>query len=30
VLDPFALYEQQQNRSLARVARDLELDGTPA
>ncbi|WP_406438569.1 VOC family protein [Streptomyces sp. NBC_01613] len=27
VLDPFALYEQQQNRSLARVARELDLDG---
>ncbi|EFE71671.1 conserved hypothetical protein [Streptomyces viridosporus ATCC 14672] len=29
VLDPFALYEQQQNHSLAQVARALELDGTP-
>ncbi|MFF0106322.1 2-oxoadipate dioxygenase/decarboxylase [Streptomyces hirsutus] len=29
VLDPFALYEQQQNRSLAQVARELELGGTP-
>ncbi|WP_081235798.1 2-oxoadipate dioxygenase/decarboxylase [Streptomyces viridosporus] len=29
VLDPFALYEQQQNRSLAQVARALELDGMP-
>ncbi|MES4905847.1 MULTISPECIES: VOC family protein [unclassified Streptomyces] len=28
VLDPFALYEQQQNRSLARVAEELELDTT--
>ncbi|MFF8846366.1 2-oxoadipate dioxygenase/decarboxylase family protein [Streptomyces sp. NPDC015127] len=27
VLDPFALYEQQQNRSVAQVARDLGLDG---
>ncbi|MGW6261944.1 2-oxoadipate dioxygenase/decarboxylase [Streptomyces sp. NPDC055085] len=27
VLDPFALYEQQQNRSIAHVARKLELDG---
>ncbi|MBZ4018082.1 2-oxoadipate dioxygenase/decarboxylase [Streptomyces purpurogeneiscleroticus] len=27
VLDPFALYEQQQNRSIARVARELALDG---
>ncbi|MGW7547598.1 2-oxoadipate dioxygenase/decarboxylase [Streptomyces sp. NPDC054770] len=27
VLDPFALYEQQQNRSLARVARTLGLTG---
>jgi uncharacterized glyoxalase superfamily metalloenzyme YdcJ len=26
VLDPFALYAQQQNRSLAQVARELELD----
>ena len=24
VLDPFALYEQQQNRSLAQVARELD------
>lgn len=28
VLDPFALYEQQQNASLARVARTLGLTGT--
>ncbi|MDW6066255.1 VOC family protein [Streptomyces sp. FXJ1.4098] len=27
VLDPFALYEQQQNRSLAQVARELDLTG---
>jgi uncharacterized glyoxalase superfamily metalloenzyme YdcJ len=27
VLDPYALYEQQQNRSLAQVARELESDG---
>ncbi|MEV0220985.1 VOC family protein [Streptomyces sp. NPDC050704] len=27
VLDPYALYERQQNRSLAQVARELELDG---
>ncbi|WP_316745520.1 VOC family protein [Streptomyces sp. MK7] len=27
VLDPFALYEQQQNRSLAQVADELQLDG---
>jgi uncharacterized glyoxalase superfamily metalloenzyme YdcJ len=27
VHDPFALYEQQQNRSLAQVARELEFDG---
>ncbi|MBO8196536.1 VOC family protein, partial [Streptomyces oryzae] len=27
VLDPFGLYEQQQNRSLAQVARALDLDG---
>ncbi|MER5183065.1 DUF1338 family protein [Streptomyces sp. NPDC002896] len=27
VLDPFALYEQQQNHSLAQVARELDLDG---
>jgi uncharacterized glyoxalase superfamily metalloenzyme YdcJ len=27
VLDPFAPYEQQQNHSIARVARELELDG---
>ncbi|UQA97044.1 2-oxoadipate dioxygenase/decarboxylase [Streptomyces halobius] len=27
VLDPYALYEQQQNHSLAQVARELELDG---
>lgn len=26
VLDPFALYEHQQNRSLAHVARELDLD----
>ncbi|MFP1625268.1 VOC family protein [Streptomyces sp. 5K101] len=29
VLDPFALYEEQQNRSLVQVARALDLDGTP-
>ncbi|MGW7575627.1 2-oxoadipate dioxygenase/decarboxylase [Streptomyces sp. NPDC054765] len=29
VLDPFDLYEGQQNRSLAQAARDLGLDGTP-
>ncbi|MEU3998479.1 VOC family protein [Streptomyces fungicidicus] len=29
VLDPFALYEQQQSRSLRQVARELELDGVP-
>ncbi|MFE0443038.1 2-oxoadipate dioxygenase/decarboxylase [Streptomyces fungicidicus] len=29
VLDPFALYEQQQSRSLRQVARELELDGMP-
>ncbi|MDX3233875.1 VOC family protein [Streptomyces sp. ME19-01-6] len=29
VLDPFALYEEQQNRSLAQVADELELDRTP-
>ena len=29
VLDPFDLYEQQQNRSLTQVARELELDGDP-
>lgn len=29
VLDPFDLYEEQQDRSLARVARDLGLDRTP-
>ncbi|KOV64057.1 VOC family protein [Streptomyces sp. MMG1121] len=28
VLDPYALYEQQQDRSLAQVARDLGLTGT--
>jgi uncharacterized glyoxalase superfamily metalloenzyme YdcJ len=28
VLDPFDLYEQQQDPSLAQVARDLRLDGT--
>jgi uncharacterized glyoxalase superfamily metalloenzyme YdcJ len=27
VLDPFALYEQQQKHSIARVARELQLDG---
>ncbi|MGY5078635.1 2-oxoadipate dioxygenase/decarboxylase [Streptomyces nigrescens] len=27
VLDPFDLYEEQQNRSLGRVARELALDG---
>ena len=27
VLDPFALYEHQQNRSIAQVARELGLDG---
>ena len=27
VLDPYALYEHQQDRSLARVAQELELDG---
>ncbi|MGW5202854.1 2-oxoadipate dioxygenase/decarboxylase [Streptomyces spiralis] len=27
VLDPFALYEQQQNRSLVQVADELQLDG---
>ncbi|MFD8377408.1 2-oxoadipate dioxygenase/decarboxylase family protein [Streptomyces sp. NPDC059679] len=27
VLDPFALYEQQRNRSLAQVARELDLTG---
>ncbi|KIZ17607.1 VOC family protein [Streptomyces natalensis] len=27
VLDPYALYEQQQNRSIAQVARELGLDG---
>ncbi|MDQ1042231.1 VOC family protein [Streptomyces sp. V4I2] len=27
VLDPFALYEEQQNRSIAQVARELGLDG---
>ncbi|MGP3975664.1 2-oxoadipate dioxygenase/decarboxylase [Streptomyces sp. 8N114] len=30
VLDPFALYEQQQSRSLTQVARALELDGALA
>lgn len=30
VLSPFALYGQQQNRSLTHVAKELELDGTPA
>ncbi|QIY60333.1 DUF1338 family protein [Streptomyces sp. RPA4-5] len=29
VLDPFDLYEEQQNRSLAQVARELALDGLP-
>ncbi|MGW7486192.1 2-oxoadipate dioxygenase/decarboxylase [Streptomyces sp. NPDC054786] len=29
VLDPFDLYEEQQNRSLGQVARELGLDGTP-
>ncbi|MFF3543014.1 2-oxoadipate dioxygenase/decarboxylase family protein [Streptomyces platensis] len=29
VLDPFDLYEEQQNRSLAQVARELTLDGLP-
>lgn len=29
VLDPFDLYEEQQNQSLAQVARDLGLDRTP-
>ncbi|MFF8785095.1 2-oxoadipate dioxygenase/decarboxylase family protein [Streptomyces sp. NPDC015125] len=29
VLDPFDLYEEQQNRSLAQVAGELGLDGTP-
>jgi uncharacterized glyoxalase superfamily metalloenzyme YdcJ len=29
VLDPFDLYEQQQDPSLAQVALDLRLDGTP-
>lgn len=29
VLDPFDLYEEQQDRSLARVARDLGLDQAP-
>ncbi|WP_328692064.1 VOC family protein [Streptomyces caniferus] len=29
VADPFDLYEEQQNRSLVRVARELGLDGTP-
>ncbi|TPQ16512.1 2-oxoadipate dioxygenase/decarboxylase [Streptomyces sporangiiformans] len=29
VLDPFALYERQQNESLAQVAQELRLDGTP-
>ncbi|MFI2259282.1 VOC family protein [Streptomyces tubercidicus] len=29
VLDPFDLYEDQQDRSLARVARELALDGLP-
>jgi uncharacterized glyoxalase superfamily metalloenzyme YdcJ len=28
VLDPFVLYEQQQNRSLGQVAQELDLDGT--
>ncbi|WP_030982799.1 VOC family protein [Streptomyces sp. NRRL S-1813] len=30
VLDPFDLYEEQQNRSLAQVARELGLDAAPA
>ncbi|WP_369394970.1 DUF1338 family protein [Streptomyces sp. CG1] len=30
VLDPFALYERQQNRSLAEVARALDLTDTPS
>ncbi|MFD0164007.1 2-oxoadipate dioxygenase/decarboxylase family protein [Streptomyces decoyicus] len=30
VLDPFDLYEEQQNRSLAQVARELGLDAVPA
>ncbi|KOG41377.1 2-oxoadipate dioxygenase/decarboxylase [Streptomyces decoyicus] len=30
VLDPFGLYEEQQNRSLAQVARELGLDAAPA
>lgn len=29
VLDPFDLYEEQQNRSLAQAVRELGLDGTP-
>ncbi|MGX1758646.1 2-oxoadipate dioxygenase/decarboxylase [Streptomyces lydicus] len=29
VLDPFDLYEEQQNRSLAQAARELGLDGSP-
>ncbi|MFG2526981.1 2-oxoadipate dioxygenase/decarboxylase family protein [Streptomyces sp. NPDC048516] len=29
VLDPFDLYEEQQDRSLAQAARELGLDGTP-
>lgn len=29
VLDPFDLYEEQQNRSLAQVARELGLDAVP-
>jgi uncharacterized glyoxalase superfamily metalloenzyme YdcJ len=29
VLDPFSLYEQRQDPSLAQVAHDLRLDGTP-
>ncbi|MFG2193288.1 2-oxoadipate dioxygenase/decarboxylase family protein [Streptomyces sp. NPDC048639] len=29
VLDPFSLYERQQNRSLEQVARDLDLPGPP-
>lgn len=29
VLDPFDLYEQQQNESVARVARELQLEGVP-
>ena len=28
VLDPFTLYEQQQNRSIGHITRELELNGT--